>query len=69
MVNRYYTLTMRSNNTDIEIIDRLEVADLTAAINTSKATLATVKAIPGISSDMRIKLLQFTGDVPVPEVP
>jgi hypothetical protein len=54
---------------DIEILDRLEAADLPAAINTAKTTLTTVKAIPGMPTDMRIRLLQFTGDVPVEPVP
>lgn len=64
MTNRYYQLTMRSNNSDIDIIERLEVADLPSAVNAAKTTLATVKAISGIPNDIRIKLLQFAGDVP-----
>ena len=64
MTNRWYHLTMRSNNSDLEIIERLEVADLPAAVAEAKATLATMKATTGIPSDIRIKLLQFIGDVP-----
>jgi hypothetical protein len=69
MTNRYYTLLMRSNNSDMEITERLEAADLSIAVNSSKATLAAMKAIPGVPPDLRIKQIQFAGDVPVPEVP
>jgi hypothetical protein len=65
MVNRYYQLTMYSNNTDIEINERLEVIDLTAAINLAKTTLVAVKAIAGMPTDIRIKRLSFIGEVPV----
>jgi hypothetical protein len=66
MVNRYYALVMYSNNSDIQINERLEVVDLTAAINASKATLVAVKAIAGMPADIRIKQLTFIGEVPVP---
>jgi hypothetical protein len=67
MTNRYYTLLMRSNNVDLEVVDRLEAVDVAAAVTQAKATLTTLKAISGIPPDLRIKLLQFAGDVPIVE--